>query len=271
MSVQSEIDRINENVANTYTALSEMGATMPQQRNSNNLPGTVLTVPQGGGSVQTDWNQMEDTAPDFLKNKPFGYSKAEVLPLSEVPIAYDDVEGAFVGFVSVETAISAGDIVKVMWDGMTYTCNVSEMSGLGFFGNMLVLGEEDTGEPFAAMVMGTDILLFDLLAEEDIVRSIAIDASKLTILDKTYLPYTVTTFYIFGMTGGYMYIDSEYTTVATYYDVYAAMQAGMICLYEWMLSSRYVPTAIYVHDGYVRAEVRINGKDAIFYTAEYEG
>ena len=50
MSVQSEIDRINGNVASTYTALSEMGATMPAQQNSDNLPGTVRTVPQGGGS-----------------------------------------------------------------------------------------------------------------------------------------------------------------------------------------------------------------------------
>lgn len=73
MSVQSEIDRISENVASTYTALSEMGATMPAQQNSDNLPGAVRTVPQGSGkSVQTDWNQMDETAPDYLKNKPFG-------------------------------------------------------------------------------------------------------------------------------------------------------------------------------------------------------
>jgi hypothetical protein len=50
MSVQSEIDRINGNVANTYSALSEMGATMPEQQNSDNLAGTVRTVPVGGGS-----------------------------------------------------------------------------------------------------------------------------------------------------------------------------------------------------------------------------
>ena len=73
MSIQSEIDRINGNVASTYTALSEMGATMPETQNSDNLPGTVRTVPTGGGtSVQTDWNQTDETAPDFLKNKPFG-------------------------------------------------------------------------------------------------------------------------------------------------------------------------------------------------------
>lgn len=41
MSVQSEIDRINENVASTYNVLEEAGAEMPQTRNTNNLPETV--------------------------------------------------------------------------------------------------------------------------------------------------------------------------------------------------------------------------------------
>ena len=44
MSVQSQIDRIVENVANTYNVLSEVGAEMPQTRNSNNLPGTAASI-----------------------------------------------------------------------------------------------------------------------------------------------------------------------------------------------------------------------------------
>lgn len=44
MSIQSEIDRIEQNIANTYTALSELGADMPTQQNSDNLPGTAESV-----------------------------------------------------------------------------------------------------------------------------------------------------------------------------------------------------------------------------------
>ena len=44
MSVQSQIDRINENVASTYNVLEEAGAEMPQTRNSNNLPGTAASI-----------------------------------------------------------------------------------------------------------------------------------------------------------------------------------------------------------------------------------
>lgn len=114
MSVQSEIDRINGNVASTYTALSEMGATMPAQQNSDNLPGTVLTVPQGGGkTVQTDWNQTDETAPDFLKNKPFGEFAGDTVTweLSADQITEDTLVGGF--FVKVSDAIvTAADLAS---------------------------------------------------------------------------------------------------------------------------------------------------------------
>ena len=45
MSIESEITRINNNIAATYTALSAKGATMPETENSANLASTVATVP----------------------------------------------------------------------------------------------------------------------------------------------------------------------------------------------------------------------------------
>lgn len=112
MSVQSEIDRINGNVASTYTALSEMGATMPETQNSDNLPGTVRTVPTGGGtSVQTDWNQTDETAPDFLKNKPFGEMQGDTLTW-EFDIGgldFENLPGGFMVKVS-DSIVNMGDL-----------------------------------------------------------------------------------------------------------------------------------------------------------------
>lgn len=48
MSIASEITRINNNIAATYTALSAKGATLPATENSANLASTVATVPSGG-------------------------------------------------------------------------------------------------------------------------------------------------------------------------------------------------------------------------------
>jgi lysophospholipase L1-like esterase len=44
MSVQSQIDRIEQNVANTYSTLEEAGATMPQTRNTDNLSETAASI-----------------------------------------------------------------------------------------------------------------------------------------------------------------------------------------------------------------------------------
>lgn len=48
MSVQDEINRINQNVADTYSALGDMGASLPEIQNSNNMANTVRTIPQSG-------------------------------------------------------------------------------------------------------------------------------------------------------------------------------------------------------------------------------
>lgn len=44
MSIQSEVDRINGNVASTYSVLSDLGADMPATTNTNNLPATATSV-----------------------------------------------------------------------------------------------------------------------------------------------------------------------------------------------------------------------------------
>ncbi len=44
MSVQTQIDRINRNIANTYAVLAELGADMPAQQDSDNLAGTAGSV-----------------------------------------------------------------------------------------------------------------------------------------------------------------------------------------------------------------------------------
>lgn len=46
MSVASEINRINTNIAAAYDACEDKGATMPQQQNSNNLANTIGSIPQ---------------------------------------------------------------------------------------------------------------------------------------------------------------------------------------------------------------------------------
>lgn len=66
MSVQSEIERISNNIEETYDVLEESGAEVPEVRNSDNLPETVrvATTP-----VNPDWSQSDSTQKDYIKNR----------------------------------------------------------------------------------------------------------------------------------------------------------------------------------------------------------
>lgn len=46
MSIQSEIDRINENVSESYDAIEGVGGTLPETQDTNNLPASILSINQ---------------------------------------------------------------------------------------------------------------------------------------------------------------------------------------------------------------------------------
>lgn len=55
MSIASQITRINNNIANAYTACSAKGATMPSTQNSANLANCISSISGGGGGSVTDY------------------------------------------------------------------------------------------------------------------------------------------------------------------------------------------------------------------------
>lgn len=46
MTIQSELERIGNNISSAYSALGENGATLPETQNSDNLATTVQTLPE---------------------------------------------------------------------------------------------------------------------------------------------------------------------------------------------------------------------------------
>ena len=50
MSVESEILRIQHNIADTYAKVSEKGGDVPLQPNSANLAAAVASIPAGGST-----------------------------------------------------------------------------------------------------------------------------------------------------------------------------------------------------------------------------
>ena len=50
MSIQSEIQRIEDNVAAAFSAAADKGGTLPEELNSGGLPEAVRSIPSGGGN-----------------------------------------------------------------------------------------------------------------------------------------------------------------------------------------------------------------------------
>lgn len=53
MTIESEITRIQNNIAAAYTAASGKGATLPATENSDNLATCIGSIPSGGGGGST--------------------------------------------------------------------------------------------------------------------------------------------------------------------------------------------------------------------------
>lgn len=67
MSVRSEIDRINNNVASAYAAAAEQGASLPAVQNSDNLAATVLSIPRGTAvEIPPYWQAELDEGVDTI-------------------------------------------------------------------------------------------------------------------------------------------------------------------------------------------------------------
>lgn len=275
----AELERINGNVASTYAALSEMGATMPEQQNSNNLPGTARTVPQGGGtSVQTDWNQKDETAPDFLKNKPFGDVVTEIMPETEV-VGIDE-GGLYMVPIEQYTPSGTEETLIVSYDGVKYICPViGEEYGFKIFGNANIIedGLGGADEPFCIDLFGLlgGIPIIFLLDQEQ--HTIGIDATAIEKLDTKY----VTNFASFYIStefddNPFIYTDNMLSNKATKADLMNAATTQTIQVYATPSGLPAIMVSPYVvnfFSGYIEFrnwKAGNTGKDfGIVYTAEY--
>ena len=219
------------------------------------------------GGTQSDWNQTDSSAADFIKNKPFGEFPTVVLEEQELP--YDANEGACIGVLS--DSIQDGSTVSVVFDGKEYKCKAVALSFV-FFGNLALIdeAEEDTGEPFCCMAAGS-ILLVLAMDEEN--HTVKLTAPISRVLPSKYS--SATKFYIRD-SDSYLYTDVACTIKATKNDVPRHMNFSVgitdsgITLY-WLqpvfcISREYADMV-----GYVHVNINLENEVISVYTAEYEG
>ena len=143
----------------------------------------------GGEQVQTDWNQNNATAKDYIKNRPF-YTGDTV-----ESIIYENVNASFsasYGSTYIHTEEFAYNFPEtnktynIMWDGVLYTCS-SENSKL--IGNLSLIGDgNDTGEPFVMGNQNGALIIFTNSTAESHSISIGTEITNVIQIDRQYIP-----------------------------------------------------------------------------------
>ena len=114
--------------------------------------------------VQPDWNQNDDTQPDYVKNRPFYTGDpVEAVLVEKSTVAFAEKNGLNglygADFLSTFEA-TVGEIYKVYWDGAAYECTCVDFDGITVIGNLSIVGlGSDTGEPFVMEVVNGEGIL----------------------------------------------------------------------------------------------------------------
>ena len=157
--------------------------------------GQVVTG--GNVGVQSDWNQNDNTQPDYVKNRPFYTGdpvETETIPATTVTFSKT---GNFMTAIWPENFdFSEGQTYSISWDGTDYVCSCILSNGIPALGNLSILNRgTDTGEPFVFAKQGAW-----MAASNDIVSDIATEhsicvktfVSNIITLEEKYLPPRLT-------------------------------------------------------------------------------
>ena len=150
----------------------------------------------GGGGVQPDWNQNDDTQPDYVKNRPFYTGDpVETVLVEETTATFSENNGLYSAEVPSTFDATVGEAYKVSWDGTVYECICGDRGKALVLGNPSIIGAgSDTGEPFlVGVINGNGIIIYTTDTSDSHTFSISVSVSEVVKIDEKYLPDTVAT------------------------------------------------------------------------------
>ena len=137
-----------------------------------------------------DWNQNDDTQPDYVKNRPFYTGDpVETVLVEESTVSFSEANGLYQAEFPSTFEATVGETYKVSWDGTVYECTCVDLNGVPAIGNLSILGAgSDTGEPFVMSIMNGEVIL---IATADTSASHTFSISRTDVpvvkIDKKYL------------------------------------------------------------------------------------
>ena len=145
----------------------------------------------GGSNVQSDWNQNDETQPDYVKNRPFyPGDMVETVLVEESTVSFVDAGGFYGAEFQSTFSATVGETYKVYWDGTAYECDCVILSNKPRIGNLSITGDgPDTGEPFCMTVINGKVIMI-VTADTSASHTISISGLSVEVvkIDEKYLP-----------------------------------------------------------------------------------
>ena len=146
--------------------------------------------------VQPDLNQNDETAPDYVKNRPFYTGDpVETVLVEESTVSFTGGgSDPYIGELQSTMEATVGEIYKVSWDGTVYECVCADFNGYTAIGNFSILGAgSDTGEPFLiGIVNGQEIQIVTADTSASHTISISGMVAQIVKIDDKYLAISET-------------------------------------------------------------------------------
>lgn len=157
------------------------------------------------GSAKPDWEQNDETAPDYVKNRPFYTSddlvETEIMPTTTVSFIAAGAGGIMGAYCPKNFDEVEGRTYKITWDGTDYVCTCKLSDQGPVIGNLGIFGlGDDTGEPFifdnpqSCLIYSTDPATEHVIAISEYVPQIVtidpkfLPSSKEFVVDATNIP-----------------------------------------------------------------------------------
>ena len=120
MSIASEITRINNNIANAYTQISNKGGTLPQNQNSLNLANAITSITSGLSGLEYETGTYEPEEDDFKPTISFTNTHTtlpSLVIISETSNIYDETTNSNYMFTYIDYNLFVGSELYEKSDG----------------------------------------------------------------------------------------------------------------------------------------------------------
>lgn len=139
--------------------------------------------------VQADWNQNDETANDFIKNRPFHDEiiTNEIIPYQTITFNDNGTANYSVQDPNFEN-LEVGTNVIVNFDGIIYN---TEIINNAYYGDYLMMAEIVTEDNITVQIMtedGSNFIVANLTGEHTLS---VIEGTPLKQLDEKYIPETI--------------------------------------------------------------------------------